>query len=174
MVKKVLSYSASPCDLKWREPVAHAVMNKEQWEKVGQPGKKVGAAPLLFSQPLASQENPFSHWTTVLYFSKAVSLWQPKRNTASANEWCLRRDNTKFLKSMVLNAIQKTTISEKHGLLKWQAENHLLSTEMAPFVTPILLLTVTFQSYNCAVSTDFYSMFYSPCVLMKRGKKKNL
>lgn len=73
-VKKVLSYSASPCDLEWREPVALWVMNKEQWEKVGQPGKKVGAAPLLFSQPLASQENPFSHWATVLYFSKAVSL----------------------------------------------------------------------------------------------------
>lgn len=48
--------------------LARAVMNKEQWEKVGQPGKKVEAAPLLFSQPLASQENPFSHWTTVLLF----------------------------------------------------------------------------------------------------------
>lgn len=57
------------CNLKWREPVAHAIMNKEQWEKLGQAGKKVGAAPIVFLPAISfTRESFFSLDDCTLFF----------------------------------------------------------------------------------------------------------
>lgn len=49
--------------------MAHAIMNKEQWEKVGQSGKKVGAAPIVVLSAISfTRESFFSLDDCTLFF----------------------------------------------------------------------------------------------------------
>ena len=69
LLKKFYLTQHRTCNLKWREPVAHAIMNKEQWEKLGQAGKKVGAAPIVFLPAISfTRESFFSLDDCTLFF----------------------------------------------------------------------------------------------------------
>lgn len=81
---------------------------------------------------------------------------------------------------MIINLKKPERVKERnkgkkpptHNLWKPQLWRHgpasLAEREAGPFVEQILLLAVTFQSPVCG-RADFYSVFYSACVLMSRG-----